>query len=156
MEPLDDTNELKRMAPTLHAVPRKDPFLVPDSFFEHFPHQVQAAITRQDQRSSRTWSPWKRLALAFPVLALLGLGIWWITRPPAVIADAAMAIVPLSDEELDLMDEEDVLAALDGSAATSTSTTDLGQVDLQLNDDELLTYLETEGADLTDLIIELE
>jgi hypothetical protein len=45
-------------------------------------------------------------------------------------------------------------AAFDLSRTNELTDEDLGAVDLQLNEDELLAYLENE--DITDLIVELE
>jgi len=66
MDHLDDLNELARTAPTLHGLPKVDPFVVPDGFFERFPHAVGDAIAARERRVNGVWRPWMRWALAVP------------------------------------------------------------------------------------------
>ncbi|MFT3886017.1 MAG: hypothetical protein QM724_11465 [Flavobacteriales bacterium] len=129
----------------LAAIPKADPFVTPDGFFERFPHDVQAAVAAQ-RRPDR--SPWYlRWAFALPVVALLGLCSWWALRDAPPPATAQVEVTPLSDDELAYLDEHDAQTLLD-----EASGADLGEVDLRLNDDELLAYLENEHADITELI----
>ena len=156
MEPLNDSNELKRDAPFLAGLPKVDPFVAPDGFFERFPHQVQAAITAQRPAAEPAWAWWKRLSVALPIIALCGLAAWMLARGSAQVELPAVAVTPLTDGELDAIDDNEIFAAFDEDDANDMTAEDLGEVGLQLNDDELLAYLENEDADITDLITDIE
>jgi hypothetical protein len=156
MDHLTDTEALKRDAPFLAGLPKADPFAVPDGFFERFPHQMQAAITTPRHSPGFAWSWWKRLAIALPVLALVGLGIWMLSGGDGHVEPATVAVTPLTDGELDAIDDNEIFAAFDDTDADDMTAEDFGEVALQLNDDELLAYLENEDADITDLITDIE
>ncbi|MBL0044367.1 MAG: hypothetical protein IPP33_08220 [Flavobacteriales bacterium] len=155
MEPLNENDELKRSAPTLFGLPKTDPFVVPDGLFERFPHEVQARIVdRKDTPPAWIW--WKRMVIALPVVALVAGGIWWSQQTkPVENALAETQLAPLTDAELDDMDDNDLFALTEGADAQEAPP-ELGNVDVNLNDNELLAYLENENADLDELITETE
>lgn len=156
MEHLTDNDDWKRDAPHLAGLPKADPFIVPDGFFDRFPHQVQAAIVAQRPATTFAWPWWKRLSIALPLVALMGSGVWILTRETPVAGIPVVAVTPLTDGELDAIDDQELLAAFDETEAEEITTEDLGEVDIELNDDELLAYLEDEDTDLADLITEIE
>lgn len=156
MDHLTDNEELKRDAPFLAGLPKEDPFVVPDGFFERFPHQVQAAITSRHTAPTYAWSWWKRLAIALPILVVVCLGAWMFTSGNGPDGPTAVAITPLTDNELDAIDDNEIFAAFDEADASDITSEDLGDVALRLNDEELLAYLENEDADITELITEIE
>lgn len=134
----------------LGAIPRTDPFVVPDSYFEQLPHAVQARIAARGQRSPMHLA-WRRWAVALPVVVAIGVGSFLLfhdggrdVRP----APVAATVTPLTDAELDQMDVSDLFAATDENDLPELGTT----VDVQLTDDELLAYLDREHADLTELL----
>jgi len=149
MGPLNERDELKRLAPRLHGLPKADPFTVPDGFFERFPHQVQAAIAEGRSTNAPAWTWWKRAAFALPVLAILATGAMLLLRENTP-APVAVEVTPLPDSELVLLDDATLLAAIEDNAAAITPA-DLGHVDSALDETYLLAYLEEEGADLTEL-----
>jgi hypothetical protein len=152
MNDLNEPDDLKRSAPTLFGLPKADPFVVPKGFFDTFPHQVQGLVTGT-RRSDPTWSVWKRMAIALPVLAMFGLGLWWAVRPGAPPASlVAVTAAHLTDEELDALGDDELLALTEDVAPLVGASDGLGSVNLELNDDELLAYLEFEGADIHELI----
>ena len=155
MEPLNDHEELERNAPILFGIPKTDPFAVPDGFFERFPHEVQARIVAQNNTRS-SWQWWKRMAVALPVVVLLAGAIWWSQQTaPVENSLATTQFAPLPDADLDELDDNDLLAlALVPDAQDAQP--ELGNVNVNLNDNELLAYLENENADLDELITELE
>ena len=147
MEPIDHTDELKD-APLLRSIPKHDPFIVPDGFFDRFPHAVQARILEQQHPIAKPW--WSRFAIpaiSLGMMALLVL-VWWMipTNKPEL-----NALVPELDEhtEFAVLDEtdSDLLYAL-----FDTSTTPMGNVDLQLETEELIAYLDNENLPLDFLI----
>lgn len=156
MEPLNDNEELERDAPFLAGLPKADPFVVPDGFFDRFPHQVQAAITAQQTTLAAAWPWWKRVSIALPIIALVSLGTWMLSRPDAQVELSAATVTPLSDVELDAMDDQELLAAFDEEEEQDIAPDDLGEVVIDLNDDELLAYLENEDTDINDLITDIE
>jgi hypothetical protein len=153
MEVRDDHNDPARWAPTLHQLPKLDPFVVPEGFFEHFPHRVGAAIRASQASKARRWPVPMRWAMALPVLFLAGGAIWWFMDVP-VDAVAANYEVLAPIDLLDISDAlgADVLAYVEDEGAI----VELGQVDIGLDENELLAYLERERIDLSELIIELE
>ena len=68
----------------------------------------------------------------------------------------AVAVTPLTDGELDAIDDNEIFAAFDEADANDITAEDLGEVDLELSDDELFAYLDNEDADITDLITDIE
>jgi hypothetical protein len=148
MEPLNDHDELKRSAPTLAGLPKADPFVVPGQFFEHFPHQVQTMVIKD---RSGSWAMRWRLAIALPVVALLAFGAWRLLRTGPVNEPQQVAMTPLTDEELNAYADIDPLFLME-----EEELPELGEVTLDLNDEDLLAYLEEEHADLTELITETE
>jgi hypothetical protein len=156
MDHLTDNEELKRDAPFLAGLPKADPFVVPDGFFERFPHQVQAALTSGQTAPTYTWTWRKRLAIALPILVVVCLGAWMFTSGSGPDAPSAVAVTPLTDNELDAIDDNEIFAAFDEADVSDITSEELGGIALRLNDDELLAYLENEDADITELITEIE
>ncbi len=156
MERLNENEELKGIAPFLAGLPEADPFVAPDGFFERFPHQVQAAIAAQQPAAAPAWSWWKRISIALPIIALVGLGTWFLVSNNAPVEPVEVAVTPLSDSELQAMDDTDILAAFDLEDTEEITADDLGGVDIDLNDDELLAYLEIEDTDISELITDIE
>lgn len=140
--------DLQRTAPTLHRLKGREPFVVPEGFFAHFPHSVQAAAVAKDARTSPflIWS--RRLAWTLPVAALLVIALL-LWRPQSVpdALDAAVATQG-NGSWWDLFDD-DLLreAVLDDAVGTAPTT-------LDLDDDEWLAYWEDQ--DLLDLYLDLE
>jgi hypothetical protein len=155
MDNANEHDELERQAPTLFSLPKADPFVVPTGFFDRFPHEVQALVTEEREAPSPGWVLWKRLALAVSVIAL-GWGAFWWLRPTNTI-EAPIAEVQLhviSDEALDNLDDSELQSLAEVTSAEEAIGP--GTVDLQLNDDELLAYLQHENTDLNELITDLQ
>lgn len=148
MQDINEHNELERMAPTLHALPKEDPFVVPNGFFERFPHEVQAQLGAT-QRHGIQWNWWKRMAIALPVIAVITLGALHYAARSEGMAIGTIAMEPLTMDELLQYNENDLLAATEESELPT-----LGSVDLQLNKEEALAYFTHEQTDLTELIAE--
>lgn len=151
----DDKDELNRLAPRLHGLPKADPFRVPDGFFERFPHEVQAAVVQRTRRNGPAWNWWTRFAVALPIIALLGAAAWWTLRSSEPGQAVAFDPARLTSDPriMDEWDESELLAFIEESP---DATHDLGSVDMNLDEDVLLTYLENENADLIDLIADIE
>jgi hypothetical protein len=149
MDPLNEHDELKHSAPMLAGLPKADPFVVPDAFFEQFPHQVQAHVVAASTRQ-RSWSGWKRVAIALPVVALLAFGAWRLLRTQPV-NEPEVAVTPLTDDELIAYDDIDPLSWVE-----EEDLPPLGEVNIDLNDEDLLAYFEEEHTDLAELITETE
>lgn len=144
MEDRHEHEELHRLPPTLDGIPKGAPFVVPDAFFAHFPHRVQSLVSMPERRPS---AGWRRVAIALPVLTVLGLGAWWLGREdvaPPPVAAVALQATDLSEEDLETMDLPELLAGADGPSPWA-------DVHLDLSEAELLAYAEHEGLDLTEL-----
>lgn len=150
MEDRHEHEELKRIAPTLFSMEQRDPFVVPDGFFERFPHEVQAAIAAREKGGGWAGLPVlvRRLAIALPVIALLA-GAWWhFSRNIHRSAIAELSTTPSLDD-LSWLDEQDLLASLDDADLDA-----FGSADLELSEAELAAYLLHENVDITELITE--
>ena len=148
MEDHHEQEELERLAPTLMGLPKRDPFAVPDGFFDRFPHAVQARVTSRPAPVVR-WL--RRSAIALPVLALLALGAWWSTRPEPGTADLAVEVhAPASEEDLYLLAGDDLYAEL-----ALSEDLEAPAPDLELSAEELALYYELNGTDVGALIDEL-
>ena len=148
MEDHHEQEELERLAPTLMGLPKRDPFAVPDGFFDRFPHAVQAHVTSRPAPVVR-WL--RRAAIALPVLALLTLGAWWLTRPEPGTADLAVEVpAPASEEDLYLLAGDDLYAEL-----ALSDDLEAPAPDLELSAEELALYYELNGTDVGALIDEL-
>lgn len=141
--------DLKSLAPTLASIPQVEPFVVPEGLFERFPHKVQAHVTSGPARLR--WLPWvKRLALALPLAAVLA-GAWWMLRSTAAPVEQVAVVIPETTvDELELLDDPEALAPLYESEGSSVAS-----ANVDLTDDELAAWLETEQTDLPQLITEL-
>ena len=148
MEPLNEHEELKRIAPTLYGMEKHDPFVVPDGVFDRLPHEVQAAIVARAYRSGCLALPVlvRRLGIALPVVALL-TGAWWILHNKPGTAVAELSTTPSLDE-LSWSEEHELLASLDEQVPG------MEVADIDLTDDELAAYLAYENIDLTDQLTE--
>ena len=149
MEPLNEHDELKRSAPTLAGLPKADPFVVPEQLFEQFPHQVQAMVAAKGR--SKSWGLRWKLAIALPLVALLTFSTWRLLRTDPVIEAPMVAVTPLTDDELAAYADIDPLSVVE-----EEDLPPLGEVNLELNDEDLLAYLEEEHTDLSELISETE
>lgn len=142
-----DPTDLRHTAPLLHGIAKGDPFVVPDGFFERFPHQVQGLVAKPRQRA---FLPWKRAAIALPLLVLLGIGIfrWADDGPTDGTSPAALALdaTDLSDADLEEADLHELFLA------TNDTVSPWASIGLDLSDSEFLAYAEHEGIDLSELI----
>lgn len=147
-DPLED-------APLLRSIPRTDPFVVPEGFFEQFPHRVQAAVTRPPSLRTRLSDVWAALHPAIRV-AGLGLALVLVALPFLMDRrsdiDDAIAEVPTGkmdavDALLD--DDEALLAAL---AVDEDAFSAVGQ---GISDEELAAFVEQQELPLEFIAEEL-
>ena len=144
---IPDHNDELRDAPVLRSIPKTDPFVVPDGFFERFPHALQQRISEQRGRSP-VLGGWLRPAIgALAVLAVVV--ITWFLWPKSTsdLPRIAMSTYEQPEHVSDDLDAEELLAAL------STGDPLLAEVDLALTETELAAYVEQEELPL-DLLIE--
>ena len=146
MTTLDPNTEL-REAPVLRSIPKEDPFVVPDGFFEQFPHAVQQRITEKRERPS-ILSGWLRPALAACAVVALVVIAWVLwPKPASELPQIAVSTYETPDHVSDELEAEELFTAL------STDDPLLAEVDLTLTDAELAEYIEQEELPL-DLLIE--
>lgn len=125
MESPHDTDPLAA-APLLQSIPKGIHFVVPDGFFERFPHQVQNAIARREAKRSSlaSWLGLSPSALrltwaAGAVLALVLAAFWlrpWHDAPAPIAMDGEAAAMLPSMEDLD-WSEADLYALLEEEPA---------------------------------------
>lgn len=156
MKPNDDSTSPAQGPSFLDTLPRTDPFVVPEVFFDRFPHEVQAAIVQRQSAGATVWYSWKKLAFALPVVAVAVLGLrTWLKDTAVSTGPIDVAVSPLTEEELSALGDNELLTLLENDPST-LDRIDLGTLDIDLDEEELFAYLESEQTDLTELIIELE
>lgn len=86
----DEHDELTG-APTLDSLPRTDPFVVPDGFFDQFPHAVQQQAIGSERKAEHGWFlPTTKLVLggvAVLVVAVVSWTLWPISAKAPSTAD---------------------------------------------------------------------
>ncbi len=147
-----DTDPLSE-APLLRNIPKADPFVVPDGFFERFPMQVQAAISARPsgwqavlQRIRLVPLAWRVSAVAIGIalaVFVVKIALTGETRPAPEFASNELS----TDDLLALgLRDDDLLAALPDLESEANWAG-------SLSEDELRAYLEQDEYAL-DLIIE--
>ena len=145
------TEDLKRESPMLDAIPRRDPFVVPDRYFERFPHLVQSRIAEPEPAWRRLlagfWNAHWAIRAAIPVAAALAIIFLLRVQDPADSAQAAFTTDIKPEELADWsMNDEDLFAVLPDEEQTSVWAE-------PLSEEELTGYMDHEGIPL-ELIIE--
>lgn len=147
MEPSRNTDDLKD-APQLRGISKSDPFVVPDGFFDQFPHVVQARVVEEGRKRTKPELRWSPIWVPLVALVVLSIGVFWWTRPVQVdqLADSITV-----DENTDLailenVDNDQLYALWENDAP-------MGTVDLPVGTDDLFAYLENEDLSL-ELLIE--
>lgn len=151
MDTFDNNDEL-RDAPTLRSIPKVDPFVVPDGFFDSFPQLMQQRIADEHARKAR-WSlslPEWVVKPAFGVLAMAAVAaLVWTCWPAAdpVTEPVQLSAYETPEHVTDDLEADDIYAAL------SANDPLLAEADLAFTDEELAEYIEREELPL-DLLIE--
>lgn len=154
MEARHEHDELKD-APILRSIPKVDPFVVPDGFFEQFPHAVQARIAQRQGAWAR-FNGWigdlslpLRLAGATAVIAVIASVAFFALRNAPSTDQALAAEITVAPTELDPsdVDEIELLAMMEDDPSFLNDAGD------GLTADEMALYLENEELPL-DLLIE--
>ena len=153
MEPRNAHDEL-RDAPTLRAMPKVDPFVVPEGFFDRFPHQVQARIATPEGSFARLWRTLTEASMALQLAGITAVvaivaGVVLINLPntPDPITDMTQLTVDPTEISVDDLDDADVYAMLDDAPDL------MADVGPDLTTEEMAAYLENENLPL-DLLIE--
>ena len=133
MDPHEDSEELRKEAPTLFGIDRTDPFEVPEGFFDRFPHDMQEQV--KSVRTGVSIPFWRGVLIAAPLVLV-------------IIAVSGILITMTNNSELrnqqfQVMEIEDVL-----------NFEDAEDLLLALESDDLPEELSTELSD--DLLIELD
>ncbi|MCB0793175.1 MAG: hypothetical protein KDB88_00430 [Flavobacteriales bacterium] len=153
MVPKDDSEQLERSAPTLMGLPRhRDPFVVPERFFSRFPLSVKDRILEQDRRPFGVTLPRLRLAgaLVFGMLMIMAATYFLLSRTAFEDQPAELSGTLTSEEWLLYEDSELLLA----DAAVNEGVQIAGIVDQELAAENVLTFLELDGAYIDELLAE--
>ena len=154
MEARHEYDELKD-APTLRSIPKVAPFVVPDGFFEQFPHALQARIVQRRSPWAR-FNQWigdlsipLRIAGATAVVAVIASAFFFALSSVPKVDEPLVAEITIAPTDLDIadVDEAELLAMMDDDAAL------LGDASASFSADEMAAYLENEELPL-DLLIE--
>jgi hypothetical protein len=150
METHTEQDDPLGQAPLLSGLAGRDPFVVPDGFFDRFPNEVRTIILARKHRGSFFRSAWSyRAAIAIPSMALLA-AVWWFAQRGPMDQGAHLASISIpSIDDLSAQEEGELLASIPSTQLASFAT-----VGIDLNDDELAAYVEHEGLDLTEYMIE--
>ncbi|MBK8497963.1 MAG: hypothetical protein IPL52_03890 [Flavobacteriales bacterium] len=154
MEARDTHDELKD-APFLRSLPKVDPFVAPDGFFDRFPSTVQARIAMRPSAMVvlREWMARSTVAARFAgiaaVVAVIVTAFYFTLRQGPTSESTVVAELAIAPTEIDLdaMDESDLYVLLDEAPEPFSQAVD------GLSHEELAAYLEHEELPL-DLLIE--
>lgn len=154
MEPRERNIDLKD-APTLRSIPKVDPFVVPEGFFDRFPQKVQEKIAAgggkvinlNERRAQQRL--YFRIAAAAAMVALVATLALNFLQTDDTAVDGAMAQITVTPSELDLdaLDDHDLFALLGSDDEPFAQPAD------GLSSEEMAAYLEHEELPL-DLLIE--
>jgi hypothetical protein len=154
MKSKNTNNELKE-APLLKSIPAHDPFVVPDGFFERFPHQLQDRLREPEGFLSRVVralsnAPVIRWSSAGLAMMLLMFGASILLKDPPKGDDQAF-VVKMGSEELDAdhWNDSEVMWYTDDPNELMAYSGD------DLRAEDLLHYLENEDLPLELLSEEL-
>ncbi len=141
-DPLDD-------APLLRSIPRTDPFVVPEGFFESLPQQVIARTRRPLPVWRRALSAWQQ---AHPALKMAGLAlVIAVSAVPFMLNDGSgtmrpndkVAVSPgAEDVDALLYDDHDLLVAL------AMDQEAFSPVGADVPEDELIAFVEQQDLSL--------
>lgn len=139
-------------APLLGGIPKVDPFVVPQNFFERFPHQVQASIAERERKPSLgNWLTWRWRYAAVPALvAALVIVLYQTSDTPGTPTVNSETYAVYDDEVLFLDTDEHDLIALQEHAPLPFQ-----ELAGDWHADELASYLHAQELPL-DLLIELQ
>lgn len=155
MKPQDPEEDFKKQYPNLFGMDKKNPFSVPENYFEDLPGSIQSRIQQEEQESwletlKRTFYR-PQWAFALLLLLLLTAGGWFFfsnrqvqpaQREMALTADELKNAAILGDiDEFDLLDE---YASLEETASADEESKT-----------EIENYLIENHTDLNQLINEL-
>ena len=145
----DELDDL-RSAPTLRSLKGSAPFVVPDGFFEAFPHAVQQEALAQ--AAPRSFNPWRRVlrpVLALGAVALIAiLGLRWPASAP-LEEPAPLAVQDWTPEDLERSGVD--IRSVQTLLGPEESLMDV--IELPDDDHAVIAYLENEDLPL-DLLIE--
>lgn len=143
--------ELQRLAPTLHSLPKRDPFLVEAGLFDHLPHAAKTAAQSSGGRPG-TLPRW-RWAMVGMAVAVLCATTWWALHPGTAAEQptAEVSIPMLTDSEMVALAHDPSELITEDVAVVVWDT-----VPVTLTQDELLAYIDHEDLDLHDVITFIE
>jgi hypothetical protein len=146
-----EQDDLRTIAPTLHRLKGGEPFVVPESFFDRFPHTVQTrVVARGDHRWRSILAPWTwRLAAAGMAAVLVVFSIH-LFRTSEGTTHSAPSMVHHTDAEEQLLHQWTDLEVMELLATTDGAVWEPGS---GFTPTELERYLEHEELDI-DLLIE--
>ncbi len=146
-----EDDDLESLPPSLQRLKGSAPFVVPEGFFERFPHAVGAQIAERSGRTSeRNW--WRVLGPAASLATLLAVFLWWSVNAPTTSADQDTGDAHWTLAELDAYDPLDEHILLEEMGGLP----EWDRVDVDLTSDELLAYIEYSDLELNEVITYLE
>lgn len=150
MERTDQIEDPLNDAPILRSLKaRPDPFVAPEGFFDRSPHLIRERVVKKDLPMSGIWV--KRLALSIGVIAVV-IAVWWalpVTDHSAADPIEQELVIDVSPDELPL--NESLLWAVQNDPDQPL----FEDVMIELEEEELMAYLEYENVDVEHLIEEL-
>lgn len=149
MNDQDHTTDPLNDAPILRSLKaRPDPFVVPAGFFDRFPQALRSRPAKHQVAFDGIWM--KRFALSIGVIAVI-LAVWWalpIADRYATDATGRELAIDVSPDELPLNE------SLYWELHTDPDQRLFEEVMIELDENELMAYLEHENVDVELLIQE--
>ncbi len=132
----------------LEDIPKKNPFEVPEGYFEKLPTTIQARVANESQRSN----PAYRFVLQFaiPVVAILvAVGVFWIGSPSSDIS---------AESILASIQTEDLVAYLKDTDFTTEELLDAIELDVEDANqiEEAVFEFQMDDTDIESILNEIE
>lgn len=147
----EEFDDLKNDAPKLHNMDKKNPFVVPEHYFETLSSRIQDRIALENKQPQ-----WMKIIkslllpkVAIPALAcclMVGVGIKYLVKPAAITVTEETAITYdelNSTEYMNMLDEEQIVTALAEEKDITTNTTEIEDylIENNINESELISAL---------------
>lgn len=148
LEDFEDEN-LKKLAPSLSKIEKKELFAAPENYFEKLPGQLQDKI-HANVKPKHYWVPNYKLALAsLSVFLILLSGIYYFKNNTGTIAEPQTSelIQNYDSQYLSSVDETELAEQLDDEVLENTSL----QIEKSngISNEEIEDYLLSNNIDLT-------
>lgn len=92
----------------LEDLPKKQPFNVPDGYFDDLPQRIQKRISSNERSYVGAWFIRYKLHYALSVIVLVVLAIWWMPKSETTSDVESMLATVETEELLNFLDQSEL------------------------------------------------